>query len=349
MNFPLFSRPQPNPILPLPAALSLLKWEDVMSVSPVFDQTSENSKNELRRALANNVSSSLALGLQTAQITTSKGRMIVEFTDKAKKLKDVSLMIDKQGRKIPTLVRNGKAVANARVIGGGAALVNSAAAAVGAVVVASHMIAGADNAKRLKEANGKLDFLVFARKLDQCASMEAVFRQAKELSSLPDTPETRREIHRLGVTLHELRASWRGEVLHKLGEVDPKEPAATANWLAKPIRAMKSKSNGKKAVEEASQSLAELHLLNVSLGLHLALAQASGTTDAFLTQSLPEELEATRKLLEEVQHLKDRIPQRHRVVIRQFEEVEEAFCRTVETFEPLAMPAEEVRRIGRAA
>jgi nitrogenase molybdenum-iron protein alpha/beta subunit len=137
--------------------------------------------------------------------------------------------------------------------------------------------------------------------------------------------------------LHELRAAWRLEISHKLGCIDPKEAAATKNLLAKSVRAMRAQANGKKAAIEAGGTLAELHLLNVSLGLHLALAQASGTEEAFMKISLPEEVVSARKLRNQVKLLAERVGEKHEMPYNQLIEIGQAFGRTVDTFEPLAV------------
>jgi hypothetical protein len=303
----------------------------------MFKELKRNTENELLRALAKNAPKTVEIALQGANIALKQGSLLVKFPDGARAMKGVTLMMDRSGRQIPVLMRGTKTFKNARVISGGAGLVSSAAAVGAAVVIVSHIISGADNAKKLKEANAKLEFLIIARRLDQCAKLEAVFRQAKELSFLPDNPSTRMEIHRLCLTLHELRAAWRNEALHKLGEIDPKEPDAATNRLAKPMRALRAQANGKRAAVDASRILAELHLLNVSLGLHLALAQASGTMEAFLSQSLPEELSATRNLKREVTRLKERITPKQKLAHDHLNEVGKAFDCTLRTFRPMAI------------
>ena len=225
----------------------------------------------------------------------------------------------------------------------GAAATSAATATVGAVVIVAHMISAADNARKLAEANKKLDFLILARRIDQCAKMEAVFRQAKELLVLPNCSENRRELHRLGLNLHELRASWRAEVRHKLNEINLKRPEDTNNWLMKPVRHLRKGANANKATNQVHQNLVELHLLNVSLGMHVALAQASGTLEAFVSNSLPEEVEMTRKLAGEISGLRGKIESKHKIARQRISETENAFNRTIEIFEPRAMEIEAKR------
>lgn len=312
-----------------------------MEVSPVLEGTCEHARRTFLAALANNAGKGLALALETASVISSNGKLVVEFAENARALRGVKLMVDQAGRQLPTLVRDGKTIANARVVGGAAQLTNTVAAAAGAVVVVAHMISGADNARKLQQANKKLDFLIVARRLDQCARMEAVFRQAKELLALPDSPDTRRELHRMGMVLHELRASWRNEVRHKLSEIDPKKPDDASNWFMRLVRWFKEDSNDQRAASEAYQNLAELHLMNVSLGLHLGLAQASGTLDVFLRHSLPEEVALTRGLMEQVGGLRQRINSAHSVALDRIRETERAFQRTLDVFEPMAIRCAE--------
>ncbi len=328
---------RPHQLRPPAATLTQLTWKQVMEVSPVLEGTSEHARKVFLAALANNAGKGLALALETASVISSNGTLVVEFAESARALRGVKLMVDQAGRQLPTLIRDGKTVANARVVGGAAQLTNTVAAAAGATVVVAHMISGADNARKLQQANQKLDFLIVARRLDQCARMEAVFRQAKELLALPDSPETHRELHRMGMVLHELRASWRNEVRHKLSEVDPKKPDDASNWFMRRFRRFRENANDQRAASEAYQNLAELHLMNVSLGLHVCLAQASGTLDAFLRHSLPEEVALTRGLMEQVGGLRQQINATHTVALDRIRETERAVQRTLDVFEPMAI------------
>ncbi|MEX2577545.1 MAG: hypothetical protein WD342_00695 [Verrucomicrobiales bacterium] len=63
----------------------------------------------------------------------------------------------------------------------------------------------------------------------------------------------------------------------------------------------------------------------------------SGTTEAFLSQSLPEDLAATRKLKREVSQLKKRISPKQEQACEHLEEVEKAFDATLRTFRPMAI------------
>lgn len=331
------------------AAITRLTWNDVISVSPVLLQTAENSKTTLLHALGGQASKTVALGLQGAEIVASKGRLVVEFSEAARGLKGVKLVTHLHGKKLPILMKNGRIVANARVVGGGAALLSAAAAAAAAIVVAAHLISGAENSKRLKEAQGKLDFLVVARKLDQCAKMEAVFRQAKELASMPDCPETRREIHRLGAILHELRASWRSEIKHRLEGMETKGSVGSRKWLPKPIRSLQESKERKQTEDEAGRTLAELRLINASLALHLVLSEAAGTEESFMSQSLPEEVEALRGISETIISLQIASRSKPKGSVVPLLLIEEAFEATISTFEPLIISKPNPRRLKKAA
>ena len=332
----LFKRPKYEITVPT-NCLSTLTWDEAMAFSPVLEGASETAKHQFLNAVANQAGNGVAVALQSADFVVNGGKMLVEFEQKSQALRFMS----KMGRDLAIQVskNSGKTAEVGKLATKGAAFTSAATATVGAVVIVAHMISAADNAKMLKEANKKLDFLILARRIDQCAKMEAVFRQAKELLSLPDTPENRRDLHRLGLHLHELRAAWRGEVRHKLDEIDLKRPEDTKNWLMKPFRHMRSGANSTSAAVQAHQNLVELHLLNVNLAMHVALAQASGTLDPFLQNSLPEEMKTTRKLAVEITNLTEQISPKHKLATQRIRETEQAFDRTLEIFEPMAKVA----------
>ncbi len=334
----LFKRQKYEIIVPS-NCLSKLTWDEAMELSPVLDGASKTARRQFLNAVANQAGNGVAAALQSANLMVNGGKMLVEFEQKSQALRFMS----KMGRDLAIQVskNSGRTAEVGKLATKGAAFTSAATATVGAVVIVAHMISAADNAKKLREANQKLDFLILARRIDQCAKMEAVFRQAKELLSLPDSPENRRELHRLGLNLHELRAAWRAEVRHRLDEIDLKRPEDTGNWLMKPVRRMRSGANSTQATSQAQQNLIELHLLNVNLAMHVALAQASGTLDPFLQNSLPEEMRTTRKLAVEVANLCEQIPPKHKLATKRIREIERAFNRTLEIFEPMGKIASQ--------
>lgn len=320
------------------ACLKGLTWDDVMQVSPVLNGASEHAKREFLRLLTNNVGGATALAMQSANLFMNSGRLIVEFSKGGHHvLKTAGRIMQSAGRDLPILLTaNGKTLEIARIAGTGAQLASTATAVTGMVVLVAHMISGADNAQKLNEANKKLDFLIAARRIDQCARMEAVFRQAKELMALPWEPEIQRDLHRLGIILHELRAAWRAEVRHKLSQIDLKKPEDTDNWFMKAVRWALEGNNAEKGSQTVYQNMAELHLLNVSLALHISLALASNTIDAYASQSLPEELAMTQRLLDEVASLRQRVNEKHQQALTRMLETEDAFRRTIDVFTPIA-------------
>ncbi|MDF1814035.1 MAG: hypothetical protein P1V20_17660 [Verrucomicrobiales bacterium] len=65
------------------------------------------------------------------------------------------------------------------------------------------------------------------------------------------------------------------------------------------------------------------------------IAQASGTLDPFLQNSLPEEIKTTRKLAAEITNLCDQISPKHKLATQRIREIENTFDRTLEIFEPM--------------
>jgi hypothetical protein len=199
--------------LPLPARtnpLLLVGYDDALQVGPLLTKLGEDSHSKLIRAIAAHGGDSLALALQGASIAMHNGTFVAKFGAEATRLykaKELHLMVDASGRHVPTLVgASGKTVQNARLLGPLAKGTRIAANLAAAAITAAHIISGIDLAKKMDRLNGKVDFLIAGRRIDQLSRLEGVYRQARELLHGGLDDDSQREIHRLGRELFEVRS-----------------------------------------------------------------------------------------------------------------------------------------------
>jgi hypothetical protein len=284
-----------------------VSFEQALQAHPLLTEVSSQAQSGLLRHLANHGGDALALGLMGASVVVEHGTEIVKFSEVGAKLmraKELRFMTDAAGQKIPTLINaSGKVVENARIMGPLTKGTRIAANLTVAVVTVAHIVSGADLAKKLGKLDAKVDFLVAAHRIDQLARVEGVYQQAKELLSLPQTDDTRRDLHRLGRELFEVRNAWRREIAHHVGNLQKTEESR--NWVVGFFQRLTRKGKDEKVAETISATEAEIQLINGSLAIHVALAQAAGTLDVFLQVSLPDEiamLQQVHDMLHERRH-----------------------------------------------
>lgn len=296
-------------------AMLAVSFEEAMQVRSLLGEVSKQAQTGLISHLAHHGGDGLAIGLTGARVLIERGTEVVRFSAKGAKLlkaKELRFMTDATGRKIPTLVNaSGKTVENARVMGTLTTGTRIAANLTIAVVTAAHIISGADLAKKLNNLASKVEFLVAAHRIEQLSRVEGVYRQAKELMHLSQTDQTRIELHRLGRELFEVRSAWRREIVHHVGNLEKTEESK--NWFVGRFQRLTRKGKDEKVSKTVSATEAEIQLLNGSLAIHLALAQAAGTLDTFLQVSLPDELSELQRvhdfLEDRQQYIHDKHPE----------------------------------------
>jgi hypothetical protein len=279
-----------------------VKYEEALQIRPLLQKIGEDSHAGLVSVVAAHGGDGLAFALQSASIAINDGAFIAKFSAEAARLfkaGELRLLIDASGKRLPTLVgASGKTVANARLLGPLAKGTTIAANIATAAITVAHVVSGIDLAKKMDRLNGKVDFLVAGRRIDQLSLLEGVYRHAKELIHGGVDDHSQKELHRLGRELFEIRSSWRGEISYHVSRLN-KAPESVNQFIAF-FQSFSRKAQDQKIADTVCACDTEIHLINASLATHMALAQASGRLDTFLQVSLPDELEqigAIRELL----------------------------------------------------
>jgi hypothetical protein len=159
-------------------------------------------------------------------------------------------------------------------VGPGRKAIAGAAAASTIIVSAAHMISAADLARTLKQVDQKLDLLLAYRQIDQAANLERIYTSARELLASPLDEVRRMEVWRLRGEMRQLRATWRGELEHRLTEIKDPSKDAWFNWLI-----TRRGTYDDQITEKISEGQLRMMLIEYSLRLDRVLAAASDTWD----------------------------------------------------------------------
>jgi hypothetical protein len=160
------------------------------------------------------------------------------------------------------------------------------------VIGAAHVISGMDLAQKLGEVNRKIDKLLRLRKIDQVSKLERIYAAAKERLIEGQTADGVRELRRYREELRELRANWRRGLRQAI--MDAPNPSEKP-WWRRRKRVEEDMAN------QINSELADLApLLCLSFLMDLCLAEASGTKELLIRQTLPDELSACRRVAAEL-------------------------------------------------
>ena len=159
-------------------------------------------------------------------------------------------------------------------VGRGRKAIAGAAAVSTIVISAAHMISAADLARTLNQVDQKLDLLHAYRQIDQAASLERIYTSARELLASPLDEVRRMEVWRLRGEMRQLRATWRGELEHRLTEIKDPSKDAWFDWLI-----TRRGTYDDQITEKISEGQLRLMLIEYSLRLDRVLATATDTWD----------------------------------------------------------------------
>lgn len=322
-------------------AVACFTFEEALRVEPLLRGVGEAHINQHSEFLRQNGGDFLNGGLQGAKCLVEKGTYLVRFApDMAKKLgtKELHLVTNKtSGKLMPILAGSkNKFAANAQMAGTLTKGTKLAASTVTAIVSAAHIISGADVCRKLETVSEKTEFLVAVHRINQLAQVEGIYRQAKELAYLGLNDSNRREIHRLGRELFEVRSAWRRELLYHLGKL--KKKGESKNFLLRFFQGKAVDKHDKKTAASIASGIVEIQLINASMAIHLALAQAAQTTDAFLGVTLRDELEDLSRLSARLHESRNLISTRNQAQRKQAQEVCDFLDGVRQTYEEMLRP-----------
>jgi hypothetical protein len=279
--------PAPVEIVSVPPCTGpIKKLSFIQSLDPVLfaEAAEEEALAHARAHLRGLIADGTVITLQSLRQWRAGSEMLVAASAEATKAARTGAAII--GEKGLPLVRGktGQFWEVMKEVGPGRKAIAGAAAVSTIVVSAAHMISAADLARTLKQVDEKLDLLLAYRQIDQAASLERIYTGARELLASPLDEVKRMEMWRLRGEMRQLRATWRGELEHRLTEIKDPSKDAWFNWLI-----TRRGTYDDQITEKISEGQLRLMLIEYSLRLDRVLAIASDTWDVS-SLSLADEL-----------------------------------------------------------
>lgn len=228
----------------------------------------------------------LNAAIQSIALTGDKLKLVYSFSDGAMRLYDSGQAMipvhQASGRLLPWMTgRNGVIIEQAKESNIAAIRIAQATALI---VSAAHIISGLDVVKRLEAVDRKLSTLVAGRKSDQDAKLMRLYLEARDLLGSRLTSSSLGRLGQLRYELFKLRQVWRGEIQHVLNSAShPHEWQLTkpSSWLRR--------EREKKSISDLSDVADKVQRLRLALLADAALAESSGTMQAFVGNAVPEE------------------------------------------------------------
>ena len=275
-----------------------LHFDQALQITPLLDDLQASAQSSLAAELSLYPGDIISAALQIASTKMHWSAHVAKFTQQTESLLQAgtySLTKAKEGTTVFLSARNGKGfVENAKRLNG-AKLIKAANLAAIAVNIC-HVVSGIDTARKVERISKDIHFLREARRVTQLSRLEAIYRYAKELLSGPVGEHEQHRLHDLTMTLFELRAEWRRELVLKLENVENDE----AGWFGFTFQQYRQHNLDKIKQTTISQIKTEIELMDFSIILQMALSFAAGRHEAFLHVSLPDEMrdwECVGKLL----------------------------------------------------
>jgi hypothetical protein len=149
------------------------------------------------------------------------------------------------------------------------------------LVSTAHVISNMDIVNRLEQIDRKLDVLVQGREIDQRAKLERIYQMARERLAGELRLEDYEDMRRWRGELYELRAIWREELYNAVRSAPNPEGWLQIKWA--------QNRRGEKTREHLLPTVKTLLLTKVALVTDLCLAEATGTIDGFVLQTVADE------------------------------------------------------------
>lgn len=281
--------------------LALLPFEEALQITPLLDDLQKAAQATLVSELAQFPRDISSAALQAVSLRMNWGTHAAEFTKETEALlrsSKLTLTKAKDGAKKFLSARNGRDFVENATLAKGAGTAAKLANVVAIAVNVCHVVSGIDTARKVERISKDVQFLREARRVTQLSRLEAIYRHAKELLSGPVGEYERHRLHDLTMSLFELRAEWRRELILNLDNVKNDE----AGWFGVTSRANRQRGLDEEKRKVISRGEIEIQLMDFSIVLQMALAFAAGKHEAFLFVSMPDELrdwERVGKLLHE--------------------------------------------------
>jgi hypothetical protein len=291
----------PASTLSIARPLALLPFEEALQITPLLDDLQKAAQSTLVSELAQFPGDISSAALQAVSLRMNWGTHAAEFTKETEALlcsSKLTLTKAKDGAKKFLSAKNGRDFVENATLAKGAGAAAKLANVVAIAVNVCHVVSGIDTARKVERISKDVQFLREARRVTQLSRLEAIYRHAKELLSGPVGEYERHRLYDLTMSLFELRAEWRRELILNLDNVKNDE----AGWFGLTSRASRQRGLDEEKRKVISRGEIEIQLMDFSIILQMALAFAAGKHEAFLFVSMPDELrdwERVGKLLHE--------------------------------------------------
>lgn len=297
-----FNTPNPRAYIPsiIGAAFLPLSFKEALNFDRAPELLKEGFLKQINAGLPP-VGDSVIVGFQLVDLVHSKDILMAKFPEAASQLMSEGkavLLKTRGGEELLTAVdatrKGGKFLSNARKVD--PTLVHHIAKVGPLIVGAAHIIAGYDNAKKLKQIDRKLDLVISHRSRDMVSELEAIYESIKEALASTD-PQDVTHLQQLRFKLKRLRCSWMNQVEAALLDI---ENPANRGFLES---FFSTKKGTAKTIERGlSQQEEPVYLTRFALNMeqHIALILSEEAT--FEKVTIPEvkkQVEAVRKLVSE--------------------------------------------------
>lgn len=249
-----------------------------------FDEISDLEKMSLRIRteqflFLNNQLKILNIGIQLADATHLTGVHFAKFTNEVQNAINkgqYTLMNSKDGAELMIAVNkeSGQIVKHAEKIGNG---FHNVAQVTNLIVNVSHIIAGYDNAMKLKGIDSKLDKLLRFRQQDMNSEFKAAYEELQSIIALDEeSSECRQRLRYVQVKLRHLRVQWISEVKNGL-EFDVNDPLSYKFINKYFFKA----TNAKEVSDQVYKSISPLYLVRSILEIERFLSIALMEEEVF--------------------------------------------------------------------
>jgi hypothetical protein len=266
-----------------------LPFDEALQITPLLDDLQKAAQSSLVSELAQFPGDIGSAALQAASLGMNWGTRAAEFTKETESLLRSGKLVlteSKDGMKTFLSAKNGGGFVENAKLAKGAGAAAKLANVVAIAVNICHVVSGIDTARKVERISKDVQFLREARRVTQLSRLEAIYRHAKELLSGPVGDHERHRLHDLTMSLFELRAEWRRELMLNLDNVKNDE----AGWWGLTSKQHRQRGLDEEKKKVISRGEVEIQLMDFSIVLQMALSFAAGRHEPFLFVSMPDEL-----------------------------------------------------------
>jgi|GEM_PF-5917957 len=280
----------PVPINPL----SDLEYKEALAISPLFEKAVEVSQIRVLQSAEQlkqmdgvpvEIQNALAPLTQTVRLVDSiqdvgkSGRIVFELSkegQQAVKKGLAEIMKTKDGKSYLPITKDGAKKFKELFKGKDPSDLLKVTKLTNAVVNAANIISGADQAKKLKVINKKVDELLRRHDAELASRLEANYYLVKDILSSGEEVSQRAMLFGVRKELFELRANWRRIISARIESVeDPKD-----NFFKRLLTTQKSRD---RTVVDGLSFENEIHLIEFSIALTLLIDSVLGLESDGLT------------------------------------------------------------------